>query len=101
MTNEITEEKVREAISEVEHPTIVNTLLDLGMIKNINIKGNFVNVTLAFPFAGMAIEKDIIKSLSNPIKKLGGKLEVKSITMTQDELKKYFALEIRNPKGDI
>jgi metal-sulfur cluster biosynthetic enzyme len=101
MTKEITEEKVREAISKVEHPTIAYTLLGLEMVRNIKIKGHFVYITLAFPFAGMAIEKDIVKSLNKPVNKLGGKLEVESTTMTQDELKNYFALEMQNPKGDI
>ena len=92
---------VRKAIAELEHPTIAYSLGDLGMIRDITIKGGFVIITMAFPFADMTIKDEIARSLRKPIKKLGGKLDLHTTTMSQDELKKYLALEMQNPKGDI
>ena len=92
---------VDKAIAEVEHPTIGYTFVDLGMIRDITIKGRFVIITMAFPFANMTIMDDITKSLGKPIKKLGGELDLHTTTMRQIELKKYLALEMQNPKGDI
>ncbi len=101
MAAKISVEMVRGAIADIEYPTISYNLIDLGMIRDITIKGRFVIITMALPFTNMTIKDDIFKSLEKPIKKLGGALDLRTTTMSQVELKKYLALEMQNPKGDI
>ncbi len=101
MAAKISVEMVRGAIADIEHPTISCNLVDLGMIRDITIKGRFVIITMALPFASMTIRDDIFKSLEKPIRKLGGVLDLHTTTMNQAELKNYLALEMQNQKGDF
>ena len=46
MRKNITAEDVREAISNVKHPAIDCSLIELGMVKDIMLKDNNVILTL-------------------------------------------------------
>ncbi len=49
MAKEISEEDIRQVVSEVKHPAIDRTLVDLGIVKEIAIEGSKVLVTIALP----------------------------------------------------
>ena len=49
MTKNISEQDVHEAIAKVKHPAIDCTLVELGIVKDIEVKGDKVVVTIAFP----------------------------------------------------
>ncbi len=53
MAKEISEEDIRQVVSEVKHPAIDRTLVDLGIVKEIAIEGNKVLVTIALPSPGI------------------------------------------------
>jgi len=100
MVENISEENVRKAMSQVKHPAIDRTLIDLGMVKDITIEGNKVTVTLAVPFPGIPIKDLLINSVGEPIEKLGAKVEVKLTIMNQQELQAFLAMEHESWKGE-
>ena len=76
--NDISEEKVRNAVAQVKHPAIDRTLMELGILKDITIEGDTVFVTLAFPFPGIPIRELLVESVRKPVEELGAKVEVKT-----------------------
>lgn len=46
----VKEEDVHQAIGQVMHPEISHTLVELGMVKDIALKGDEVALTLVLPF---------------------------------------------------
>ena len=91
--NDISEEKVRNAVAQVKHPAIDRTLMELGILKDITIEGDTVFVTLAFPFPGIPIGELLIESVREPLEELGAKVEVKTTVMTAEELQAFLAME--------
>ena len=91
--NDISEEKVRNAVAQVKHPAIDRTLMELGILKDITVEGDTVFVTLAFPFPGIPIRELLIESVRKPVEKLGAKVEVKTTVMTAEELQAFLAME--------
>ena len=51
MTNNFSEKYIRREIRNVMHPTINHSLVELGIVKNIEINTGNVIITLALPFA--------------------------------------------------
>ena len=91
--NDISEEKVRNAVAQVKHPAIDRTLMELGILKDITVEGDTVFVTLAFPFPGIPIRELLIESVRKPVEELGAKVEVKTTVMTAEELQAFLAME--------
>ena len=91
--NDISEEKVRNAVAQVKHPAIDRTLTELGILKDITVEGDTVFVTLAFPFPGIPIRELLIESVRKPVEELGAKVEVKTTVMTAEELQAFLAME--------
>ena len=101
MGTSISEENIRKAIAGIKHPAIDHTLLELGMVKAINIENDKATITLAFPFANIPIEDYLINSVREPIKKLGVKVEMRVTVMNQEELQNFLAMEQEFWKGAI
>ena len=91
--NDISEEKVHNAVAQVKHPAIDRTLMELGILKDITIEGDTVFVTLAFPFPSIPIGELLIESVREPLEELGAKVEVKTTVMTAEELQAFLAME--------
>ncbi len=81
----ISEGDVRDVLARVPHPEIDHTLVELGMVKDIVVGDGKVSVTLVLPFLGVPIRDDLVDSLRNAIKELGGDgdVEVNLAEMTQ------------------
>jgi len=101
MAESISEQKVRQTLSEVRHPAIDHTLIDLGILKDITVRDDKVELTLAFPFLEIPIKDYLINSVSEPIKKLGAEVVVKITVMSQEELEKFLAMEQDAWKGGM
>ncbi|HHE75236.1 MAG TPA: DUF59 domain-containing protein [Desulfobacteraceae bacterium] len=99
MSSTVSEKDIRQAIAPVKHPAIDNTLVDLGMVKDVEVKGEKVTLTLAFPFPNIPIEGLLINSLQQPLKKLGVEAEIKTTVMSPEELQKFLAMEQAGWKG--
>ncbi|RLF64069.1 MAG: hypothetical protein DRN31_01075 [Thermoplasmata archaeon] len=95
----MSEEEVKEVIGKVMHPEVDASLVELGMVENVEVKGNKVSLTMVFPFAGVPIKYMLIESVKEPLEKLGLEVEITERTMSQDELQKFFKMEQEKWKG--
>nr|AAU84177.1 hypothetical protein GZ37D1_24 [uncultured archaeon GZfos37D1] len=95
------EEDIRQVVAEIKHPAIDRTLVDLGVVKEITVKGNKVLVTMALPFPGIPTQvKDyLVNSVVEQIKKMDVEVEVELTIMNQEELQAFLAMEQESWKG--
>jgi metal-sulfur cluster biosynthetic enzyme len=96
---EISEEEIRTVLMQVKHPAIDCNLVDLGIVKNLKVKGDIVCVTIAFPFPNIPIKEYLIQSVKIPIEKLGAQVEMEETVMNQEELQEFLAMEKENWRG--
>ena len=93
MTESTSEQEIRQALAQVRHPEIANTLVDLGMLKDVVVEGNKVSLTLVLPFMGIPTQiKDyLVHSIHEALAGLDASLqiELKLAEMTQDEIAKF------------
>jgi len=101
MNKNISEQEVRKALSEIKHPAIDRTLIDLGILKDINIRNDKVELILAFPSLEIPIKDTLINSVREPIEKLGAEVEVEATVMRQEELQRFLAMEQDAWRGSI
>lgn len=101
MSKNISEQDVRKVLAWVKHPMIDRSLLDLGIIKDIRVENDKIEITLAFPFPNIPIQEHLIDSVREPITKLGAEVEVKLTVMNQEELQKFLAMEQDAWKGGM
>jgi len=103
MSDTITREDVLQAIEKVEHPEIAATLIELGMILDVAVSGNSVNVAMALPMLGIpeAVRNALVYSIQKPIEKLGLQMQVQFFEMTPEVRDKFFAISQARWKGPI
>jgi metal-sulfur cluster biosynthetic enzyme len=101
MTKHISEQDARKAIAGVKHPAIDCTLVELGIVKDIKLKGDKVEVTIAFPVPNIPIRDMIIDSVKEPIIKLGAECQIKETIMTSKEREAFLDKEQKNWKGNM
>ncbi len=86
----ITERDVMEVLKTVNHPKLGRSLVDLEMIKNIQVEGDKVKVTIALPSAGTPIKKQLEENIENAVMTLGVRnVEVEFTTMSPKEREKF------------
>ncbi len=90
---------VINAISNVQHPAIAYSLLELGIVKEVDLKENTASVIFAFPFPNIPIANQLIKSISAPIESLGIDFEHSIVIMSEDEKNKFMKMETAAWKG--
>lgn len=100
MAKDISEQDIRKVVEEVRHPAIDCTLVELGIVKDIKLKGGKVVVTIAFPAPNIPIRDMIINSVKEPIAKLGVECEIKETTMTPKEREAFLDKEQKDWKDD-
>ena len=91
--SKITAEALLGMINQVKHPAIDNTLVNLGIVRDVKIKGKRVALTFAFPFPNIPIRERLIWSVTDPVKMLGAKVKYSTRVMTDDERQQFLALE--------
>jgi len=101
MAKNISEEDVHQAIGQVMHPEISRSLVELGMVKDIALRGDEVTLTLVLPFLGIpaSIKDYLVNSLRQTVMKLGAKVEVRIAEMNQEERLAFLAMEQEGWKG--
>jgi len=100
MTNdEVTEDQVREALSDVQHPMIERSLIELGIVKAITVDDGDVNVLLAFPFPGIPIKEQLMRSVQEPLYERGLTATIETTVMDEGELNRFLVLERDGWKG--
>lgn len=96
---DISRDDVREILAGIKHPAIDRTLLDLGIIKAVEVEGDNVRVIMAFPFPNIPIGDYLINSVRGPLDERGIAVEIETTVMNEDELQKFLAMEKEGWKG--
>jgi metal-sulfur cluster biosynthetic enzyme len=95
------EQKIIHTISQIEHPEINSTLVDLGMVKDIQVEGNKVSLKLVLPMIGIppVIRDFMINRLKQAVSDQGAALDVTLAEMTPKERQRFFTMEQQNWRG--
>jgi len=99
MTVNVSSDTIKKLLEKVKHPSIDDTLLNLGIIKNVEVEGNKVIITLAFPFENILIKELLVNLVKEPLDRLKMDIEIKTTTMDKKELQKFLNLEQKNWTG--
>jgi metal-sulfur cluster biosynthetic enzyme len=91
------------AIERVEHPAISTTLVDLGIIRNVEVAPDGrVTLTLVLPFQNIPdnIRDYMVNSLAAAAQSAGGELtEVKLTVMNEADLQNFLIKEQQHWRG--
>ncbi len=86
--------QAKELLNKVQHPEINNSLVELGMIGEIQEDGKKIVVELKLPMPNIPIKELLIDLIKNGLK--GFEVEVKISQMDDEERTKFFALARQN-----
>ena len=83
----LTKEEVIQAISKTTHPEIDDSLVDLGMVKDVRIEKEVVVVTLNLPFMGIPIKDELARIVTEAVANAdqASRAEVQYATMSEEE----------------
>ena len=86
------EKEIMEALKGVKDPELNRSLVDLGMIRKVDIKDGKVKVTVALTIAGCPMKRRIAEDVKAAVAKVPGvkEVEVELTTMTPEEREKIF-----------
>ena len=91
----VTKEAVLEALKGVKDPELNRSLVDLGMIQEIEVSGPAVRVTVALTMAGCPLKQRIKDDVEAAVKGVEGVEEVEVVltTMTSEQRARIFGPE--------
>ncbi len=89
-----TRQDIINAISKVQHPAIAYSLLDLGIVKDVEFNNNKAIITFAFPFPNIPIAERLVNSIYNPINLLGVDFGYVIVVMNEEEKAKFMQMEV-------
>ncbi|MFQ5763069.1 MAG: P-loop NTPase, partial [Candidatus Bathyarchaeia archaeon] len=88
----VTEQDVMNSLKQVVDPEIRVSIVDLGMVQNVNINGNAVDVTIALTVPSCPLSSTIESDVKNALTSLPGveNANVKLASMTKEEREEVF-----------
>lgn len=86
-------EDVADVLTKIGHPAINYSLIELGIVSEIDLEENTVKVVFTFPFPDIPIAATLINSVSEPIESMGLKFEYSTRVMNEDERAMFMQLE--------
>ncbi len=89
---------LKEILESMKHPFIDYSLIDLGILKNIEAVGDKILVKIAWPSIDSAIKPFIISLVTGSLKKLNRKIEINESIMSAEDKKFYLDLEEKDKK---
>ena len=94
------EEAILQAIEQVEPPEIKCSLVDLGMVQDIEVGEEGVSLKLVLPSLGIpaVIRDHMVHSLQEGVAGLGVELEIQVSEMSLAERQRFLTLEQQNWK---
>ena len=95
----LTRDKAWELLKQVQHPAINFSLAELGILKDIEISGDMLTITLALPFPEIPIIDTLVNSLVEPLSSYDMEIGVETVLMTEQEKQRFFDLEHQGWKG--
>jgi len=96
---QISKENLIDALSQVAHPSINFSLVELGILQDIDVKDKMVTATFVFPFPEIPIAETLIASIKDPLIAMGYTFEHTVRVMTDAEREKFLTLEAQGWKG--
>ncbi|MCD6281365.1 MAG: metal-sulfur cluster biosynthetic enzyme [Deltaproteobacteria bacterium] len=93
------EDEVKKIISEVMHPAINLSLVELGMVKDIVVEKGRVSMKLMIPFPNIPILDYLISSLKRPLEQIGADVDIEVKQMSEEEVQYFLNKERENWKG--
>ena len=103
MPNKNDIQKILEALEKVEHPAIATTLLDLGMLRDIEVSTDGkVVLSLVLPFQNIPenVREYIVNSLATAAQSANGELTRVNLTvMNEAERQIFMTKEQQNWRG--
>ena len=97
--DKLTQEKAWKTLEKVQHPAINFSLTELGILKDIDISGEMLTITLALPFPEIPIIDTLVNSLVEPLSQYDMEIGIETVLMTEQEKQKFFDLEHQGWKG--
>ena len=90
-----TEKEIRTALTNVMDPEIHMNIIELNMVKKIQIKNDVVDVLIALTVAGCPLADTIKRDVKNELIKLQGinKVNADTTVMSKEELSSTSVLE--------
>ncbi len=87
-----TEKEVMEALKKVKDPELGRSLVELNMIRGVQVDGEKVKVTVALTIAGCPMKKRIAEDVKQAVLSVPGvkEVDVELTTMTPQEREKIF-----------
>jgi len=68
----LTEDKILEALKDVKDPEINQSLVELNMIRDVQVNGDIVSLTVVLTIPGCPLKAKIEEDVVNKVKALGG-----------------------------
>ena len=91
--------KVIRIIESIQHPAIATSLVNLGILQDIDFEGDTVKATFVWPFANIPIKEQIINSVKTSLEKEGLKLQYTQRIMDEKEKENFLHLEKKYWRG--
>ena len=95
------EENIQNMVAQVKHPAINDSLVNLGIVKNVSVEDGKVKLLFAFPFPNIPIGDQLIKSVTDVLAQQDIDTETEVVVMTQEERNRFLALEQQNWTGGV
>ncbi len=86
--------KIKMLLGKVKHPEINNSLVELGMIGDIQEEAKKVIVELKLPMLGVPIREQLINLIKDGLRDF--EVEVKVSLMSDEERENFFKLSHKN-----
>jgi metal-sulfur cluster biosynthetic enzyme len=101
--SQITRETILSILDQVEHPEIACSLVELGMILDVSLKGKTARIAMSLPRQN--IPADVLNAINNVITKAlaGQGLDIRTeyFDMIPESRERFFNLARANWKGSI
>jgi metal-sulfur cluster biosynthetic enzyme len=96
----ITKKDFEAALSQIMHPEINASLVQLGMLQKIKLQNKTLSLTLKVPFLGIPIKTALINSIQETLKTLAPDYTplIETAEMTEKEKEKFLQMAQKNWK---
>lgn len=71
-TSVVSEERVREALKQIEDPEVGLNIVDLGLVYDIDVEGNAVNIRMTLTSPGCPVGPQILNGARMVVQDLEG-----------------------------
>ncbi|RKY04858.1 ATP-binding protein [Candidatus Poribacteria bacterium] len=95
MGRKVKEEWIWEALKKAKHPETGKSLVELGMIRDVKVKGGRVRLTVALPFKNVPVKDQIVENARKAVEGVEGveEVEVELVEMTPRERSRFMEVQ--------